>query len=109
VITASVVLAAALLAGSRRSASHSRRAGAESSFAALDIQVDVPPPPMAPAPVAVATPAPVASPVVTSRVAAYPRVAANPKARRGREACGASGSPTPARVRPAVVLRTSTR
>jgi len=80
VITASVVLAAALMAGAASIGFAQPVAPAnEPSFAALDIQLDMPPPPMAPAPVAVATPAPVAAPVAAPRVPAYPRVAANPK------------------------------
>jgi beta-lactamase regulating signal transducer with metallopeptidase domain len=80
VITASVVLAAALMAGAASIGFAQPTApSADPSFAALDIQMDVPPPAMAPATVVVATPAPVAAPAVTVRVPAYVRVAANPK------------------------------
>jgi beta-lactamase regulating signal transducer with metallopeptidase domain len=101
VITASVVLAAALLAGVASIGFAQPAAPApESSFAALDIQVDVPPPPKSPAPVAVATPAPVASPVVTSRVSAHPRVAANPKpAAAAKPATQASPDASPGETR----------
>jgi beta-lactamase regulating signal transducer with metallopeptidase domain len=102
VFTASLVLAAALMAGAVSiGVAQPAAPPSDASFAALDVQVDVPPPAMAPAPVVVATPVPAA----TARVPAYPRVAANPKpapaakpaapAKPAAEATGAGKSASP--------------
>jgi beta-lactamase regulating signal transducer with metallopeptidase domain len=73
VITASLVLATALMAGAAS-------VGVAQEPTRL-AQADVPAPPTAPAPVSapVATPAPAAAPAPSASVPVYPRVAANPK------------------------------
>jgi beta-lactamase regulating signal transducer with metallopeptidase domain len=78
VFTASLVLAAALMAGAvSLSFAQSTEIPVDSSSTPLVTQADVtvPPPAMAPAPVA----APAAAPVVVPRVAAQPRNPANPR------------------------------
>ena len=80
VISASLVLAAALMAGAASIGFAQPAAPSPGeSFAVLAVEVDVPPPPIAPAPAAAAAPAAVPMPAVYPRAAVYPRVAANPK------------------------------